>query len=490
MKRLLVVVFLLGVTAGRSVAQEDDYQKWLKSEEEKFQQFKDARDREFTEFLKKEWRGLQLMAGTVADEKPKPVKMPVAKVPPVSKKDTVRTPIVKLPPLPPPEQPRPQPVKTPPPVVEEKNPLSVKVPFYDTSLDLRCDEAFRIPVPAKITKEAITAYWTAMSNTNYEDLLTQTKFHRDRMKLNDWGYCLLLERVGETVNGGSANAGTLFAWFMLSKSGYEARVGFADDKVYLMLPARNNLYGIPYFTFSGKGNKRYYAMPVSRLIGQAGTELYTYEGSYEGAEKPMDFGIGQFPQLADAKATKNLRFVWDGKMVPVPVTYRRDAVDFFEYYPQTNFEVYFSAPVSSELSTSLLTDLRPMVQGKSELEAVNILLRFVQTAFAYKTDQDQFGREKPFFPEETIYYPYSDCEDRAVLFSFLVKNLTGLEVVGLDYPGHIAAAVRFPTQVPGESVTYQGKRFTVCDPTYINAGAGMCMPQFKSVTPNVIAFTR
>jgi hypothetical protein len=121
---------------------------------------------------------------------------------------------------------------------------------------------------------------------------------------------------------------------------------------------------------------------------------------------------------------------------------------------------------------------------------VNILLRFVQTAFQYKTDQDQFGREKPFFPEETIYYPFSDCEDRSVLFAYLVRNLTGLEVVGLDYPGHIATAVRFPTQVPGESVGYQGKRFVVCDPTYINAGAGMCMPQFKSVTPNVIAFGR
>jgi hypothetical protein len=490
MKKLSLAVLVLCVAAGRTVAQEEDYQKWLRSEEEKFQQFKEERDREFTEFLKKEWQGLQLMSGKVADDKPKPAKFPVAKVPPVVSKDTVKTPPVKLPPLPPPEPPKPRVVQAPPPVSAEKNPLLVKVPFYDATVEIRCDDAFKIPVPGKITKEAITAFWAAMSNTNYEDLLTQTRFHRERMRLNDWGYCVLLERIGEGINGGAPNAGTLFAWFMLSKSGYEARVGYADDKVYLMLPARNNLYAIPYFTFSGKGTKRYYAVPVSRQTGQAGTELFTYEGSYEGAEKAMDFGLGQFPQFVEARGTKNLRFIWDGKNVPVPVTYRKDAVEFFEYYPQTNFEVYFSAPVSSELSTSLLSDLRPVVQGRSELEAVNILLRFVQTAFQYKTDQEQFGREKPFFPEETVYYPFSDCEDRSVLFAFLVRNLTGLEVVGLDYPGHIATAVRFPTQVPGESVAYQGKRFVVCDPTYINAGAGMCMPQFKSVTPNVIAFGR
>ena len=45
--------------------------------------------------------------------------------------------------------------------------------------------------------------------------------------------------------------------------------------------------------------------------------------------------------------------------------------------------------------------------------------------------------------DEPLFYPYSDCEDHSVLFAYLVRELPGLEVIGLDYPGHVATAVRF-----------------------------------------------
>lgn len=63
------------------------------------------------------------------------------------------------------------------------------------------------------------------------------------------------------------------------------------------------------------------------------------------------------------------------------------------------------------------------------------------------TRKDQFGREKYFFAEETLFYPLSDCEDRAIFFAILIRNLLGLDVIGLDYPGHIATAVHFSNDV-------------------------------------------
>jgi hypothetical protein len=122
----------------------------------------------------------------------------------------------------------------------------------------------------------------------------------------------------------------------------------------------------------------------------------------------------------------------------------------------------------------------------SEIEAVNLLLRFVQTAFKYKTDAGQFGFENYLFLEETLYYPYSDCEDRSVLFAWLVRSLLGLQVVGLNYPGHIATAVKFSDATKGDTVTFNHVKYVVSDPTYINATAGMTMPEFKHKTPEVI----
>ena len=73
----------------------------------------------------------------------------------------------------------------------------------------------------------------------------------------------------------------------------------------------------------------------------------------------------------------------------------------------------------------------------------------MQTAFAYRTDQDQFSREKWMLPEETLFYPYSDCDDRAVLFAWLVRELLELPVIGIQWPGHMAVAVAFDSPASG-----------------------------------------
>jgi hypothetical protein len=143
--------------------------------------------------------------------------------------------------------------------------------------------------------------------------------------------------------------------------------------------------------------------------------------------------------------------------------------------------------MSRELRTALYTQLQPLVAGKSQQEAANLLLNFVQTAFDYATDGEQFGYEKPFFPDETFFYPYCDCEDRAMLFSTLVKDLLGLDAVLLDYPNHIASAARFPEEIPGEYVQLNdGDKYLICDPTYIGAPIGVCMEKYVNVLPTII----
>jgi hypothetical protein len=88
--------------------------------------------------------------------------------------------------------------------------------------------------------------------------------------------------------------------------------------------------------------------------------------------------------------------------------------------------------------------------------------------------------------DETLLYPASDCEDRSILFAALVRELLGLEVVGLLYPGHMATAVKFNAPGAGDVVQVGGVTWTVADPTYLGADAGQAMPQFKTVTPTLI----
>ena len=277
----------------------------------------------------------------------------------------------------------------------------------------------------------------------------------------------------------------MFTWFILGLSWSAVRIGYGGDRVRLLVPTVTQLYQVTYFQV-GRDAQRLYAVPLQRDEKNIEGMFYVYEGSYPGADKIADFSVKTLPALYDASARKQLRFIYGGEDHRLEIDASKGAVEFFRDYPQTEYTVYFQSPASPGAARSLIAQLKPILQGKTEWEAVNILLRFVQTAFEYKTDHDQFGREKPLFVDEVLFYPASDCEDRSVLFAYLVRTLLGLEVIGLDYPAHIATAVRFTSEVTGDGITHEGKRYVICDPTYIGADAGMCMPQFKEVNPKVI----
>lgn len=150
------------------------------------------------------------------------------------------------------------------------------------------------------------------------------------------------------------------------------------------------------------------------------------------------------------------------------------------------WNIYARQALETPCYHELIPQLQKAIQNKTETEAANILLNWVQTGFEYKTDNEQFGFEKPFFKEEVIYYPYSDCEDRSILFSYLIKQMLHLDVVLLYFPGHLATAVRFNNTVKGDYVQVNGEKYIICDPTFVGAEIGRCMPNFKTVSFDVI----
>lgn len=124
--------------------------------------------------------------------------------------------------------------------------------------------------------------------------------------------------------------------------------------------------------------------------------------------------------------------------------------------------------------------MRKAIQGKSQEEAANLLINFVQTAFVYEYDDKVWGEDRAFFAEETLYYPYCDCEDRSILYTRLIRDLLGLKTALIYYPGHLATAVCFTEEVKGDGLLLNGKRYVICDPTYIGAPIGVTMPQMDN----------
>ena len=169
-------------------------------------------------------------------------------------------------------------------------------------------------------------------------------------------------------------------------------------------------------------------------------------------------------------------------------------IDFYDSYPtsevndnfMTRWAMYGNTPLDDRVKAELYPALRAKIAGGGELEAANKLLNWVQTAFEYEYDEVVWGHDRAFFAEETLYYPYCDCEDRAILYTRLVRDLLGLKTILVYYPGHLACAVGFEGQVAGDYILLDGKRFVVTDPTYIGASVGMTMPGMDNSQASVI----
>ena len=532
------LVLALGILSTFVALANEDFERWMQQQQTEFQEYRDKRDKEFTAFLKQNWREVDLLKGVKRDEAPKPVRMPVAEpapTPPVSRDVPVTPapspqpqtvapptiPVVPVPgapvtrserpvpvtpqapkvvapepvlpapapskPVPPPVIVSPRPVTPPPPPVTSK-PAQNKhdgrkavISYFGDDITLYYDPALKVTLSGQVNKKLISDTWSRLSRADFEPIVEQLNAIRDQRRLNDWAFAVLVDNFSRNV-AGSGNSRTFLNWFILIKSDFQARVAYDTSTITLLVPTRQKLYGVSYFTLDGT---KYYAVNFEGGRNKLG-RVYTYDGKYPGATDAFDMRLTSDMIDTSKDTRRKLSFDFDRKQYEIEVWYDRERVSFLNSYPQLDLDMYFASKVADNSARSLQSQLAEHIEGMTELDAVNFLLRFVQTSFEYKTDDENFGEENYLFPEETLHYRYSDCEDRSVLFAWLVRNLLGLETIGLDYPGHVAVAVNFKGQVKGDAVTWKGRRFVVTDPTYINAVAGMTMPQFRSTNPSVI----
>ena len=336
-----------------------------------------------------------------------------------------------------------------------------------------------LPDIKQIDEENIRSYFIKASNlVAVTDLVRELKETQKRMRLNDWGYYKLVEQTSKMI-ASSANRQTLFSWVVLLKSGFNVKAGYTKNDIYLMLPAHEEIFssyflnvdGTPYYiqTDSGKND------PLPRIK--------VHRANYP-ENSAFSLRIHELPLVGNNPVKKKLYYNKD----TLQFNSNKWLADYYNDYPLCDMAVYFSAPLSNEVLKPLSTYFNKTFQGKTDRKKVALLLNFVQNAFAYKTDGDQFGREKYFFPDEVFYYPFSDCEDRSVLFAKLVNHFTHYNCIGLDFPGHVNTAIAFDEETDGTTIEFKGKKYTICDPTYGNAPVGYLDARYEKFQPGIIIF--
>jgi hypothetical protein len=494
----IFLLFSILLLSGSIYGQDSEYEKWKKQQEAEFKEYQDKFDKEFIEMLEKTWEEVGINQGSDFYQEKKPVTIPEAPPKPKVENNTPKdeTPIrekinIDIPDAPPSA-----------PIIIEKPPKtsmygdvetrSADINFFSSTIpfeyptELRSIYSPREFSMMKTDNKRIAEFWDKVSRINHDPIINYSNKVREELQLNDWGYVLLINDFANTVfEGYDSKLINLYNWFLLTRAGYQIRIGYDQNDVYLLYAVEYSVYNTKYYTLDGE---QFYVIDLNEKK-QSPSSIFTYSGSHRGQSKKLNLKITEFPTLGDSKNVKSrtLSFSYNDKDYTIPVSVDQNLVDYFEYFPLTELPIFFTSSMSEASKKSIYQVLAPAIADMNEEEAVNFILRFVQTAFDYKTDQDQFDREKYMIPEETLFYPYSDCDDRSILFANLVQELTGLDVVGLRYSKHLATAVAFSNDVDGDHHYQSGKKYVVADPTYINATVGMTMTQYKNEKPEIVS---
>lgn len=430
----------------------------------------------YADFLQGEWHEYKSLNGTRADKTPKPKKLPTA--------DSTTTQVPK------PNQTIPGPATMP----EPAGP-SGKTPDALPLSDPKADGFFFFGMPVKVSRYDYTiepklysnndyaAQWRSLDKQGVGEYVAPAilRVARDA-GLNGWFTYNLVEAYADSKfpNADPTSRFSL-VHYLMAQLGYDARIATTSSGIpMILLPFDKMVHARTFLVLDGK--KFYIFTPEgtdqAKLAGEA---ISTCRIPSEiNTNSDVDLTLGElkipFKAVHFDRQYGALHLEGDINANIIPMLYR---------YPQMPLGDYALCNPQPGLREEVGRQIREQLGTLEPDAAVESLLGFMHRAFEYATDEEYHGFEKPYFIEETLFYPKNDCEDRAIFYTYYLWNSLAKPSQLVTFPGHAAATVQLEQPAGGTSYTADGKTWWISDPTYTGSHTGMVMPMFKAVAPTI-----
>ena len=482
-KSFLLISLLFGLSMFTSSAQTDDfyaqYEKFSKHAKAEYEDYRAQCNAEYVKFLERAWKEYKVLPSI---PRPKDEVVPPTIMPRQDKNkkqakeiliENVVSPILSLP--------QPKPIS---PIyendkVEEKN---FSFSYMGTTCEVRLPKDLNIRMSG-CESCMIATIWKQLATNAMDNTIRDFLALRLKMQLCDWAYLNLIDTFAKAFCG-HGNEAVIMAAFIYSQSGYKMRLGRDCEKLYLLYGSKHGIYEKGYIVIEGIN---YY--PLDDKVERMEISDFSFP-----QEQSMSLYIENAQKFTIRPSAKRKLASEQYHDVTIDSQVNLNLIQFYNTYPSsevngnfmTCWKMYADTPMDESVSQMLYPDIKNKIEGLSDVQAVNQILNWVQTAFQYEYDDKVWGHDRAFFAEETLYYPYCDCEDRAILFTRLVRDLLGLKCILVYYPGHLASAVCLKQQVNGDYISLDGDVYTICDPTYIGAPVGITMPEMDNRSATVI----
>ena len=359
--------------------------------------------------------------------------------------------------------------------------------FFGSHIAIAIDDDCRFKLESNTNQGVSKAVGALAKNDKYNVVLKDCLNAREKLKLNDWAYYSMLIKLGETFFGGKCNEATLLSAYLYCMSGYQMRFAFdrSTRKLLILVACDQLVSGAPYCRYDGV---KFFIFSNEANSGSIELEWCTYALP---KEKAMSLWMKDEPQFADdARLVKHRPY-----QAAQPVSYKvnKNLIDFYDTYPVPSTDgdeysrwiYYAQTPMSENAQATVYPELRKQLAGKSTFEQLRTIMYFIE-GYRYGYDDEVWGHDRAFFPDETLFYPMSDCEDHAILLSRLVRDLMGLPTALVYYPGHLAAAVCVDEDIPGDYLVTGNTKYLVCDPTIYYGDPGKTMTQMMGKPAKLI----
>ena len=482
-KSFLLISLLFGLSMFTSSAQTDDfyaqYEKFSKYAKAEYEDYRAQCNAEYVKFLERAWKEYKVLPSI---PRPKDEVVPPTIMPRQDKNkkqakeiliENVVSPILSLP--------QPKPIS---PIyendkVEEKN---FSFSYMGTTCEVRLPKDLNIRMSG-CESCMIATIWKQLATNAMDNTIRDFLALRLKMQLCDWAYLNLIDTFAKAFCG-HGNEAVIMAAFIYSQSGYKMRLGRDCEKLYLLYGSKHGIYEKGYIVIEGIN---YY--PLDDKVERMEISDFSFP-----QEQSMSLYIENAQKFTIRPSAIRKLASEQYHDVAIDSQVNLNLIQFYNTYPSsevngnfmTCWKMYADTPMDESVSQMLYPDIKNKIEGLSDVQAVNQILNWVQTAFQYEYDDKVWGHDRAFFAEETLYYPYCDCEDRAILFTRLVRDLLGLKCILVYYPGHLASAVCLKQQVNGNYISLDGDVYTICDPTYIGAPVGITMPEMDNRSAKVI----
>lgn len=384
---------------------------------------------------------------------------------------------------------------------EEKANQYMTFKVFGTECKVRIGENCRFKLPDVTSATVADAIKYVFPGQQFENMLYDCLQERKRHSFSDWAYYQMLLALTSQFYGKDTNEAVLCQAFLYSQSGYKMRLAHTPDKLYMLAATRHFIFNKQFYVVDGDS---YFLLSDDKV-----ENFGICEASFP-KESSLSLQITASQQFSDNPTMQRTIISRYNEDFSFTITSNKNYIDFYSTYPSSTINnnfmsrwaMYANTPLEKGIKDQLYPPMKAKLQGLTQQQAVQQMMWWIHGAidtegkiknadcFLYNYDENVWGYDRNFFAEETLFYPYCDCEDRSILLSHLVRDMLDLDVVLVHYPGHLAMAVNFTEPVKGDYVMQDGRKFVICDPTYVGGSVGETMRGFEDQPITVILLNR